>query len=111
MQGESGVDTVGCWALHARKPMAKRAFTHQYSIRFNIEQLDLVSRLMARTGLTLVSVIRLALANLADKLGEPIKLPRAGEAPKTPPGSVHALAKPSMGSATTDSDPEGPHDF
>jgi hypothetical protein len=91
--------------------MAKRAYTHQYSIRFNIEQLDLVSRLMARTGLNLVSLIRFALANLADKLGEPIKLPKAGEAPKKQSGSGYEAGKPPIESGTTGSDPELDLDF
>jgi hypothetical protein len=94
-----------------REPMPKRTHAYQYSIRFNVEQLDLVSRLMARTGLSLVAVIRFALANLADKLGEPIKMPRAGAAKKTPSGASHEAAKPSIESGTTAADPELDVDF
>jgi len=87
--------------------MPKRTYEYQSTIRFNVEQLDLVSRLMARTGLSLVSVIRFALTNLADKLGEPVTLPRAGEATRT----VHESAKPTIEARTTDSDPELDIDF
>ena len=59
--------------------MPKSTEAYRYLLRFNVAQLDLVSRLMARTGLSLASVIRLALSTLADKLGEPVQLPRAGK--------------------------------
>jgi hypothetical protein len=91
--------------------MPKRTHEYQSTIRFNVAQLNLVSRLMARTGLSLVSVVRLALASLADKLGEPVTLPRAGAVPKKQPGLGHEPAKPTIESGTTDSDPEGSHDF
>jgi hypothetical protein len=102
------VDTVGCSALQPSEAMPKRTTTYQYSIRFNIAQLDLVSRLMARTGLNLVNLIRFALTDLANKLGEPTRLPRAGEPPL---GPAQQAAKRTIEEGTTDSDPELDVDF
>lgn len=66
---------------------------------------------MARTGLTLASMLRFAIANLADKLGEPVTMPRAGDAHQKQPGSGHEPGKPTIEPRTTDSDPELDLDF
>jgi hypothetical protein len=108
MQWDAGLTSWDAGHYMARRPMPKHTTTYQYSIRFSIEQLDLVSRLMARTGLNLVSLIRFALSSLADKLGEPIRLSRAGE---TAPGPLQQAARPPIGERTTDSDPELELDF
>lgn len=91
--------------------MPRRTHAYQYLFRFNVAELNLVSRLMARTGLKLASVLRLALASLAEKLGEPMTLPRAGATQKTPPGAAHEAVKPPSESSTIDSDPELDLDF
>lgn len=83
--------------------MPKSVEAYRYLLRFNVEQLDLVSRLMARTGLNLVSVIRLALSTLADKLGEPIQSPRAG---KTAHGPFQQATKLTIDEGMTDSGPQ-----
>jgi hypothetical protein len=61
---------------------------YQYSLRFDPEQMALVSALMASTGLNLVGVIRLALTRLSKtELGPAHETPGATIEPKTGAGT------------------------
>jgi hypothetical protein len=74
----------------------KPATVYRYPVRFTQKQLEVASNLLASTGITSLStLVHFAFAQLA----------------KTAVGSLQEPAQATTEPKTTDSDPEGPHDF